>query len=198
MNKTKALKKGPRYGYIVLIVLVSAIIFGFLVDFICTRIEYMLYPQEYSEFVEKYSAEYEIPSEILYAVIRTESGFDSAAVSSRGAVGLMQMMPDTFEWLTNDMTGERLDVGMLYDPETNIRYGAFYLSWLYSKYGEWDVTFAAYNAGPTRVGEWLDDKRYSDDGIILKDIPFKETRDYVKKVNSAREKYLELYQEDKQ
>ena len=58
---------------------------------------------------------------------RTESGFDSGAVSSAGAVGLMQLMPATFEWLTDGMLFEHLEPGMLYDPETNVRYGCFYL-----------------------------------------------------------------------
>ena len=114
--------------------------------------------------------------------------------SSVGALGLMQMMPDTFSWLTNDRLGDRFSVGMLYDPETNIKYGVYYLSWLYDRYADWDITLAAYNAGPENVDKWLEDPTVSDleTGKLI-NIPFKETREYVKKVNKALGKYESLY-----
>ena len=193
MKSGKRSKKTPKYGRIVLVILVISIAFGFLFDFICTQIEYRMYPKEYSKIVSNYAELYGIPEDILYAVIKTESGFDSSAVSSAGAVGLMQLMPETFLWLTNDMTGEHLAEGMIYDPETNIRYGAYYLSMLYERYGVWETAFAAYNAGPGDVDSWLEDENYSSDGKTLSEIPYKETRSYVKKINKASEKYLKLY-----
>ena len=193
MKSGQRSKKTPKYGRIVIIVLILSIAFGFLFDFVCTQIEYKMYPRDYSKIVSAYAKLYEIPEDILYAVIRTESRFDSSAVSSAGAVGLMQLMPETFLWLTNDMTGEHLAEGMIYDPETNIRYGAYYLSMMYERYGVWETAFAAYNAGPGDVDSWLEDDRYSSDGKNLSEIPYKETRLYVKKINKASEKYLKLY-----
>ena len=190
----------PRYAPLILIIIVIAIAFGFLFDFICTRIELGLHPKpdEYAEFVEKYAQEYSVSEELVWAVIKTESGFDSSAVSNKGAIGLMQMMPSTFEWLTNDILRDHHNSGMLYDPETNIRYGTYYLSRLYSRFGDWDTAIAAYNGGEGNVSEWLADLRYSDDGKKLKieNIPdeFSETENYVKKVNKAFRKYKELYE----
>ena len=190
----------PRYAPLILIIIVIAIAFGFLFDFICTRIELGLHPRpdEYAEFVEKYAQEYSVSEELVWAVIKTESGFDSSAVSNKGAIGLMQMMPSTFEWLTNDILRDHHNSGMLYDPETNIRYGTYYLSRLYSRFGDWDTAIAAYNGGEGNVSEWLADLRYSDDGKKLKieNIPdeFSETENYVKKVNKAFRKYKELYE----
>ena len=76
-------------------------------------------PDEYSGYVTRYSAAYGVPEHIIYAVIKTESDFDSSALSPDGAIGLMQIMPETFAWLT-DLLDESYESGMLYDPETNI------------------------------------------------------------------------------
>ena len=192
-------RKKNNYGLTVLIVLVVAILFGFIFDFAMIFVEKRIYPkpEEYIPFVEKYAEEYGVPTDLVYAVIKTESGFDSSAVSSKGAIGLMQMMPATFEWLTDDILREHLGIGMLYDPETNIKYGTYYLSRLYNRFGDWDTALAAYNGGEGNISEWLKDKKYSDDGIKLKTdkIPdeFSETKNYVKKVNTALKKYKELY-----
>lgn len=188
MNTPK--RRGPSHSVMVFIILLIAVGFGFLCDFIWTRIEYLIYPQEYSEYVEIYAEKYGIPENAVYAVIKTESGFDSGAVSEKGAVGLMQLMPDTFRWLGKDILGENLADGMMYDPETNIRYGTCLLSRLYNRYGSWEITFAAYNAGSARVDGWLDD-----DGR-LGSIPIDETRNYVKKATGAFEKYNKLYGKD--
>ena len=196
-------RKKTNYGLIVLIVLVVSILFGFLFDIALTAVEKRIYqkPEEYVPFVEQYADEFGVPVDLVYAVIKTESGFDSSAVSRKGAIGLMQMMPATFEWLTDDILREYLGIGMLYDPETNIKYGTYYLSRLYNRFGDWDTALAAYNGGEGNVSEWLKDKKYSDDGIRLKTdkIPdeFSETKNYVKKVNKALKKYKELYNNEK-
>ena len=189
-----ARRKKTNYGLIVLIVLIISVLFGFIFDVAMTLVEKYIYqkPDEYVEYVEIYSAEFGVPEDLVWSVIKTESGFDSSAVSSKGAVGLMQLMPSTFEWLTDDILREYLGIGMLYDPETNIKYGTYYLSRLYNRFGDWDTAIAAYNGGEGNVSEWLKDKRYSDDGIKLKTdkIPdsYSETKNYVKKVNKAIEK----------
>ena len=131
--------KKINYALIVIAVLIFAILFGFLFDLVLTQIEKLIYPcpEEYSAFVETYAREYGVPEELVWAVIKTESGFDSSAVSHKGAVGLMQMMPETFEWLTNDILHDNHEVGMLYDPETNtyVTYGTL-LNAAYGKFLE--------------------------------------------------------------
>ncbi len=160
--------------------------------FVVGSIRKSLYPREYSEYVTKYCAEYSVPESLVYAVIYTESRFDPEARSHVGAIGLMQLMPDTLDWLSR-LLDEEAPTGEITDPETNVKYGTYYLRHLYNRFGSWETALAAYNAGHGRVGKWLEDKTYSDDGKTLKYIPIKETRDYVNKVSATREEYISLY-----
>jgi len=144
----------------------------------------------FATLIEKYADEYDVPKELVFAVIKVESGFDPEAESSVGALGLMQMMPKTFEWLTGEEhLGENLAVHALTDPEVSIRYGTYYLRYLYLKFENWDTVLAAYNGGEGNVAKWLADPEYSDGNGNLTYIPFEETRNYVKKVNDAMAKY---------
>ena len=150
------------------------------------------YPIKYQELVEKYSAEYGIDKNLLYAVICTESGFNSDAVSDAEAVGLTQITPETFEWLKTKTGEEALNLSLL-DPETSVKYGAFFLGYLLEEFENRDAALAAYHAGRGRVNKWLEDKNYSDDGKTLKEIPINETAHYIKKVNKAFNAYNKLY-----
>ena len=185
--------RNPSRALMITLIAVLAIGLGFLADFIITCFEKSAYPREYAEYVEVYAEAYGVPEELVYAVIRTESDFDSGAVSPVGAVGLMQLMPSTFEWLTNDMLFEHLESGMLYDPETNVKYGTYCLSYLYDRYGDWDLAIAAYNGGLGNVDKWLADDRYADGEGGLKKIPFRETRQFLARVTDAWEMYDRLY-----
>ena len=185
--------KNPPRGVMIALIAVMAIGLGFLADFVITCFEKSAYPREYAEYVTVYAEKYGVPEELVYAVIRTESDFDSGAVSPVGAVGLMQLMPSTFEWLTDDMLFEHLENGMLYDPETNIRYGTYCLSYLYDRYGNWETAIAAYNGGLGNVDKWLEDDKYADGEGGLKRSPFKETRQFVTRVTDAWEMYEKLY-----
>lgn len=151
-----------------------------------------LYPVKYSEIVEKCADEYGVPSEIIYAVIHTESGFEASATSRAGAKGLMQLMDDTNTWIA-EVKGEEALSERLYEPAVNIERGTWLLAHLYRQFGTWREAFAAYNAGYGRVTNWLSDNAYSSDGKTLDEIPIKETREYVERVCEAAEKYRELY-----
>ncbi len=185
-------KEALMRSVVIITILILSIICGLLFQFFYDKYERNAYPKEYEEYVEKYASQYGVPEYIVYAVIKTESGYDSGAVSEAGAVGLMQMMPDTFNWLTT-LTKENLDKGLLYDPETNIKYGTYYLSYLYLKYGSWDTVYAAYNAGEGNVDQWLGEALEADGAKKLGEVPFKETENYIKKVNKAAEIYDRLY-----
>lgn len=150
------------------------------------------YQLKHTEFVEKYAAEYGVDKALLYAVIRTESSFNANAVSSAGARGLTQITPDTFSWLQTK-TGEKLELEMLFDPETSIKYGAFFLSMLLKEFGETETALAAYHAGRTKVNSWLKDREISPDGKTIPVIPIQQTSHYVNKVMSAYQKYKEIY-----
>ena len=175
------MKKALLHSLVVLLIIALSLACGWAYTAICDRIDRENYPCRYEEFVLKYSAEFGVPPHILYSVIRTESGFSSNAVSSAGAVGLKMKL------------GEDGTAALLYDPETNIRYGTFYLSYLKTRYGFWDTAFAAYNAGFGNVDRWLEDPEYTDQNGILIKIPFAETSAYIKKINKTIEIYDRLY-----
>ncbi len=181
----------------ILIILALSLIIGIGVELCWSLVDRSLYPQKYSEYVSKYAEEFNVPEDVVYATIKTESSFDPDAISSAGARGLMQMLPSTFEWLTGpEHFNEGLTSNMLYEPEISIKYGVYYLKYLYTKFDHnWDTACAAYNGGEGNVMNWLEDERYSDGDGTLKDFPggFDETRNYVKKINKARAVYLKLY-----
>ena len=153
-----------------------------------------MYPMAYTELVEACAAEYGFDPSLVYALIRTESDFNPDACSSADARGLMQMTDETFEWAQRRAgRTDLLSADQLYDPEISIRYGVYALSLMREKYTHIPTLLAAYNAGMGQVGQWLKESRYSDDGATLKEIPYKETRDYIDKVLDAQEMYRELY-----
>ena len=105
----------------------------------------------------------------------------------------MQLSDDTAEWVCKKLDINKEAVN-LNSPDDNIKMGCFYLKYLIERYnGDIDVALAAYNAGPANVDRWLLDKKYSEDGKKLKSIPYKETREYVLKVNKQWKKYKEIY-----
>ena len=152
---------------------------------------YSTYPLKYQTEVEAASQKYGVDKFLIYGVIKTESDFDPNAVSPVGAVGLMQIMPETFDLLLTQ-THDGYELGMLYDPDTNIKYGTYFLRSLYLRYNDWETVYAAYNAGSGRVDGWLADPAHSAGGKLT-DIPIEETEEYVAKVSYAVEKYKELY-----
>ena len=154
-------------------------------------VDEITYPLEYKDEIEKASEEFDVPIERICAVIYVESRFDPSVTSSVGARGLMQIMPETFADVQKALKTDYTDDD-LYDPAVNIRAGTYYLSYLYKILGDWELVHAAYNAGIGNVWSWLDDDRYSKDGKLT-DVPFGETKNYLKKVAIAKEKYKELY-----
>lgn len=153
-------------------------------------VEKLVYPTTYQESVTAYAKKHNIPESLIFAIIHTESHFDSEAISKANAKGLMQLTDSTCEW-ARTLLGEK--DGDVFDPETNIRYGTKILSVLGGEFSELETVLAAYNAGIGNVRKWLDDPRYSNDGITLHTIPFKETREYVVRVLKAQKKYQTLY-----
>lgn len=174
----------------VLIILVISILLGSLFGLIFDAIEKGTYPTKYSDIVSKYSREHSVPEELVFATIKVESNFDPEAVSHVGAIGLMQMLPSTCEWLAGKL-GEEFDPDMLYDPETNIKYGTYYLQYLYSRFGSWEKASIAYNWGEGNFSRFLEEHGYRHGDYSS--IPVKETRNYVEKVNKAKIKYQNLY-----
>lgn len=158
---------------------------------------YFLYPIKYQETVEAVAQEYDLPPSLLYAVIHTESGFRPDARSSADAKGLMQITDDTYNWARQiGKTGEKKDTSVLYDPEKNIRYGGLILRLLYKEFDNTETVLAAYNAGQGHVRSWLMNPDYSEDGNQLDDIPFSETKQYVRRVLRTQKRYQRFYHID--
>jgi len=130
-----------------------------------------------------------IPPAYIAAIIMAESSYDPAAVSSVGARGLMQIMPDTGSWIAGKF-GEECTEEALHDPATSIRYGSWYLGFLTDRYGgDLRCATAAYHAGQGTVDKWLADPAYSTDGVTLDSIPYDSTGTYVDRVL----KYYDYY-----
>lgn len=152
-----------------------------------------MFPVNYEPYVYYYSVEYDLDPMMVFSVIRVESNFKHEAKSNKSATGLMQIMPETGEWIAEQMGMKDFNKEDLNNPEVSIMMGCWYLNNLKQEFGDMDLVLAAYNAGRGNVNNWLKDYQYSDDGIELKEIPFKETREYVVKVNLSYMIYKYLY-----
>ncbi|MDI3310022.1 MAG: lytic transglycosylase domain-containing protein [Thermoanaerobacterium sp.] len=153
-----------------------------------------LYPKKYSQQVYFYSNQYGVDPNLIFAMIKAESNFNPDSVSSKGAIGLMQVIPETGTWVANYIGIKNFSVNMLFNPDYNINIGTWYLKYLLNQFNN-DVTLAvaAYNGGSGNVSNWLKDKRYSENGSDLKKVPFSETDKYIKKVLKYYKIYTNLY-----
>lgn len=152
------------------------------------------YPLTYLETVEACGKRYDVPPSLVFAVIRTESGFRPEVESSMNARGLMQITEDTFEWARyrlGDTDGVVYED--LFQGEVNIRYGTVILSLLLEEFGTVDNALCAYHAGWGNTTRWLSMEEYSPDGRSVDIIPFEDTRRYVAKVKETRRIYKRLY-----
>ena len=146
------------------------------------------YPLAYEHVIAGHARNYELDAALLAAVVYRESKFDADARSRSGAIGLMQLLPSTAKGIAVHTGGSRFVVSDLYDPELNVRYGAFYLRRLLVKYeGDERLALAAYNAGQRNVDQWIARGR---------GIAFRETRQYVAEVLELRDVYARAYPEE--
>lgn len=190
MQKGNAKKSGKIILFVFLIIAIGIIVA------LPKLYKSYLYPKRYSEYVSAVSEKYSFDENMIYAVIRTESRFNPDAVSDVGATGLMQLMPDAYEWVKYRMKDDR---NITYDdmalPEYNIEYGTYLLKLLYDEYGDYETALAAYHAGRGSVNNWLKDPENSSDGKILdKKIPSSATAHYVHKVMCSYEVYSKIYE----
>ncbi len=161
------------------------------------RLQRIGHPLRYEELVVENAEANRLDPLLVWSVMKVESGFREKAESRVGARGLMQVMPDTGEWIAKKL-GEQdgYTDDRLYEAETSLRYGCWYLRYLLDRFdGELTLSIAAYNAGGGNVDKWLDDARYSQDGEALTHIPFAETRQYVQRIEKAYAAYQRLYPE---
>lgn len=179
---------------LVVLACVAAVILTVLPP-LARKADQLLYPRKYSQQVEQWAAEYGLDPLLVYAFIRTESGFDPAATSSVDARGLMQMTEETFLWLRSKLgLEEEVSFGDLYDPDESIRFGCYYLHLCLVRYnGDISTAAAAYHSGWGTVDALLQKEEHSEDGLTLSGFPYNQMHHYVEKITACYAKYTELY-----
>ncbi|HOV79899.1 MAG TPA: lytic transglycosylase domain-containing protein [Bacillota bacterium] len=152
------------------------------------------YPFPYRETTFQYARRFGVDPFLIAAVIKGESNFNKYAVSDRGARGLMQIMPETGGWVAGQLGDTAFNPDQLFDPETNIKYGSWYIADLAEEFhGDPVLVLAAYNGGRSNVKEWLANRELTGGESTVEQIPFPETRHFVKKVLKYRYIYRLLY-----
>jgi soluble lytic murein transglycosylase len=150
-------------------------------------------PLSYSDVIREQAAEKHLDPALIAAVIYAETKFD-ARTSSAGAVGLMQILPQTAEFLARRSGGTTFRVSDLSEPDVNIAYGSYYLRYLLDEYGgDKMLALAAYNGGEANVDRWIANARRHGHALTIQEIPFPETRDYVIKVLQEQRNYQRTY-----
>jgi soluble lytic murein transglycosylase len=146
--------------------------------------ERIRYPLSYSEYIRVHAKEHKLDPALMAAVIYQESKFRPAVESSSGAIGLMQLTPSTARGIAIRTGGSAFQTSDLYNPEINIRYGAWYLDNLFAKYHDEKLVLAAYNAGQGNVDKWIANGE---------SIQFPETREYVSRVEHLKGIYAKAW-----
>lgn len=172
---------------------ISLIKVGFIIN---KKIELNRYPYKYREIVNEYSKEYNLDPLFVLSVIKVESNFNPEATSNMGAMGLMQITKETGQDIANRIGDVNFKPEDLYNPKINIEMGCWYLNNLFREFQDKDLVIAAYNGGRGNVQKWLNNTDYSKDGQLT-NIPFEETKNYLKKVNNDLEVYTKIYSNDK-
>lgn len=191
----KKRQKGKRSGclpfLLVLLVLCVAGYFFWHTDYAQKR---FVYTWPYAAEIHKYSAQYRVDPFLAVAVIKNESGFKPDAESKTGALGLMQIMPETGAWIAKSTDFPNFKAKMLILPELNIKFGCWYLKELEEEFSSNEILMlAAYNAGRGTVKNWMKEYSWGFDFGDISAIPFDDTRNYVRKVLNDRDSYEHLY-----
>ena len=168
MTYTKFMKKK-----IVLIFSISVVV----LFFVTLVFSFIVFPKKHKNFVAAYAEEVGLEAALVYAVIKVESDFKEDAVSKSGAIGLMQILPSTGKWIAEQLNVQYVS-DVMFEPETNIRFGCFYLNYLFEKFKDKDIVICAYNAGEGKVFDWIENGE-----LLIDKIDYKETRNYLEKVN---------------
>lgn len=178
--------------FFVLIFIICAGIYAF-VNFPSTQ-KKVLYPFPYRAEIEKFSRNYQVDKFLAVSVMKVESNFHENARSGSGAIGLMQLMPETAGWIAYCLNEKPPSISEMHDAEKNIKYGIWYLAELEEEFFGNDIlALAAYNAGRGNVQHWIQENGWKKNFSDVEAIPYDETRNYVKRVLQCREKYSELY-----
>jgi soluble lytic murein transglycosylase len=154
----------------------------------------MMYPIKYRAEIDASAAEFRVDPLLIAAIIRVESNYKPELVSNKGAIGLMQIMPDTAQWILAMEGFSSLNMDALYDPKSNIRMGAKYIELLNRQFNSnLAEVLASYNAGPGNVSKWRESNIWDGKMESINQIRFWETRKYVDRVFYYYKKYQKTY-----
>ncbi len=154
----------------------------------------IFYPEPHRDIVFTAAYDNHVDPYLVFAIIRVESKFQEAAESPVGAKGLMQIMPETAQWIAAQRGIENFDIAELNQPEVNIQFGCWYIANLGQEFNhDLPLVIAAYNAGRGKVGEWLQSGQWDGSLKGIDTIPFSETKGYVENVLQNYEAYRAIY-----
>lgn len=184
--------KNKKIFIIIIAILIIVVFLGIFKN----KILKIIYPKTYKEIVSVYSEKYNVEENLVFALIKAESNFNSEAVSHREAIGVMQIMEETAKDVANKnsikIENENIKQELL-KIDNNINIGTKYLSTLLEKYKNKEIAVAAYNAGIGTVDGWIQKEIIKSDGSDIENIPYKETNNYVRKILRNYKLYEELY-----
>ncbi len=184
--------KNKKIFIIIIAILIIVVFLGIFKN----KILKIIYPKTYKEIVSVYSEKYNVEENLVFALIKAESNFNSEAVSHRDAIGVMQIMEETAKDVANKnsikIENENIKQELL-KIDNNINIGTKYLSTLLEKYKNKEIAVAAYNAGIGTVDGWIQKGIIKSDGSDIENIPYKETNNYVRKILRNYKLYEELY-----
>ena len=184
--------KNKKIFIIIIAILIIVVFLGIFKN----KILKIIYPKTYKEIVSVYSEKYNVEENLVFALIKAESNFNSEAVSHRDAIGVMQIMEETAKDVANKnsikIENENIKQELL-KIDNNINIGTKYLSTLLEKYKNKEIAVAAYNAGIGTIDGWIQKGIIKSDGSDIENIPYKETNNYVRKIIRNYKLYEELY-----
>lgn len=189
MKKRRRIRPKKRFFLILIIALLTVLFLKS--DWLAT----WMYPIHYEEDIKASASNYGMEPHLVAAIIRTESNFETGRESRKGALGLMQLMPDTAHWVVEQAGFDSVNDEILrHRADVSIEVGTWYLNSLHRQFDHNPVAaVAAYNAGPGNVRKWLDSGQWDGAMKTVKEIPFGETRHYVQRVFYYYNKYKDLY-----
>lgn len=175
-------------GILILIVSFFTICFAGFKTF-----ESLTHPIKYEQIIIATSQKYDLEPSLVSSLINVESSYSENAISNKNALGLMQIKLSTANYMCDIYSLKKVELNDLLKAEKNIEFGCRYLHYLKTKFEDMETVLASYNAGETVVRSWLKNSEYSLDGKSLKDIPYKETKNYVNKIKSNINFYKKIY-----
>ena len=182
-----------RVGAILAAALVGGLVAALTLPGLHRVVQEVALPLKHEDVIRQQAADKGLDPSLIAAVIYAESHFRDQT-SSAGARGLTQLTPATARYIARKSGGTAFEQGDLGTPQINISYGSFYLRYLLDRYGGNEVlAIAAYNGGEGNVDRWIQQARTSDRRFRVDEIPFSETREYVKRVQAAKRQYRDIY-----